>query len=266
MNATMMNIALIYADRLEFENLYARRDERLDLIEAAIRHHGFNVTRIDRKSLPDSLEEFDLVVAAGGDGTQLDAAVRLQTKPLCAVRLFPEKSVGYHCTIDYTGIDAFMNALSNHSHRTIKVPRLQALLDGTPVAKPVLNDILVAHPCPARASKYAIQFNGVSETHCSSGIWIATPPGSHGAAHSAGTIPIDDTAAEMAVFQVRELASPNAALKSCRFIPDKDSLEIQCLGTPLMLWFDGGIQSVPFMKGQTLTFSYQACPLAKWTL
>ena len=261
-----MNIALVYADRLEFDELYPIRDKRLEQIETSLKRHGLDVTRIDRKHLPDSLESFDLVIAAGGDGTQLDAAVRLQTKPLCAVRLFPEKSVGFHCTLDYNRFDDFITALRSHSLRTVVVPRIQAFIDGSPVAKPVLNDILVAHPCPARASRYAIQWNDISETQCSSGIWIATQPGSHGAAHSAGATPLDDSRSDTAVFQVRELASQSATIKSGHFLPDRDIFKIQCIGTPLMLWFDGGLQSVPFSKGQTLTVSYREHPLTKWTL
>lgn len=260
------NIALIYAENLESDNLYPIRDERLAVIENAIIRHGYRVNKISRNKLPDSLEDFDLIVAAGGDGTQLDAAVRIKNKPLCAVRLFPEKSVGFHCTLDHDRFEEFMDALDSQSVHTVIVPRLTACLDGSPVVCPVLNDILIAHACPARASRYIIRFNDISETHCSSGIWIATQPGSHGAAHSAGAVPIDDTCPQKAVFQVRELASPNAKLKSRIFIPQKDILTVQCIGASLMLWCDGGIQSTEFQKGQSLTVSYQTLPLTKWTL
>ena len=72
-----MQIALIYADRLETESLYSVQKLRLEQIERCLRAHAWSVVRIPRSGIPVSLDSFDLVVVAGGDGTQLDAARRI---------------------------------------------------------------------------------------------------------------------------------------------------------------------------------------------
>ena len=258
-----MQIALIYADRLETESLYSVQKTRLEQIERCLRAHAWSVVRIPRSGIPESLDSFDLVIAAGGDGTQLDAARRMRHVPLCALRLFPESSIGYHCTVDYGDFEAYAERLANRSVRECLIPRLQCMIDGTAIDYPILNDVLVAHRSPVRASRYVLSFGGVHQSQCSSGIWIATQPGSHGAAKSAGAMPLNDDEAGMAVFRVRELPD-RFDLVTGTFRPGTDEFIVECAGNNIMLFMDGGLYSCPFSYGQRLTLCEYPVPLKKW--
>ncbi len=64
--------------------------------------------------------------------------------------------------------------------------RLKLTLNDEPCNYSVLNDVLIAHSCPASLSKYIIKLNGLEQEQRSSGIWVATSSGSGAALHSAG--------------------------------------------------------------------------------
>ncbi len=261
-----MKIALIYADRLDSTALYALQNERLLPIKNLILQQGHQLECYSRLELPDSFENTDLVIAAGGDGTLLDAAIRMLDVPLCAIRLFPEKSVGFHCAADYQQFEELFNAILTGTARTMSVPRLQAWIDNVPIHVPVLNDILLAHPCPARASRYEIAFRDTTEMHCSSGIWFSTQPGSHGASKSAGAPVLESADYNRAVFCVRECSNLNAQIKSDIFTPARDKLSIKVLSQELMLFIDGGISIFPIKRNQTLSLGVHPNPLKKWIL
>ena len=263
---TAHTAALIYADRLDIPGQHAVQRERLRAIRAALLDAGLHVTDFPRNVLPDSLDGFGLAVAAGGDGTQLDAAQRLLSSPLCAVRLFPETSVGFLCNVDYGDFPRLLRTVLDGTAARISTPRLQILVDGTPVSCPVLNDVLVAHPCPARASRFELSFGGTARALCTSGIWIATQPGSHGAARSAGATPLPDSAPDMAVFCIRECADTGGLPDTAAFRPDTDALSLRVLSPGLCAFLDGGLRQIPLSRGQTVTFRPHPAPLVRLAL
>ena len=60
------------------------------------------------------------------------------------------------------------------------------VLDGEPESLYILNDILVAHQCPAAMSRYRISVDGQCEEQYGSGVWISTAAGSTAGILSAG--------------------------------------------------------------------------------
>lgn len=261
-----MRAALICPDRQDSDALEQLQAARLAQMEAVLAAQNWSYDRFVRGALPLSLDGYDCVIAAGGDGTQLETAMRLRSTPLCAVRLFPEKSIGFHCEIDYHAFDTMLAAIERGRAHLVEIPRLQAVVDGAPLNTPVLNDILVAHACPARAARYDIAFEQNTESHCSSGIWIATQPGSHGASKSAGAPVLEKECADLAVFCVRECAHKNTAIQSGVFAPGKNTLEITNRTFGLSLFFDGGLAAVPVQFGQKITLCAHPNPLRKWLL
>ena len=275
-----LRVALIYPERLEAKHLYEMREQRITSMKEALTRHGCNVRPIPRDELPESLDNYDFVVAAGGDGTQLDAALRLRHPErsfLCAVRLFPERSVGFLCNVDIDNFSDFVDRLSDNGKPLIEqsepLTRLQCFIDEVPIREPILNDVLFTHVCPARASRYVISFNQVEQKHCSSGIWIATNAGSHAAAHAAGAPVLNRADPLGCVFCVRELSQCSNlegwndeevdALELARFIPGEDDFHIEVLGSSLHLYFDGGLVEYSLLPHQKITFKYHSSLLRR---
>ena len=267
-----MKVALVYPEKLEAKPLYDMREARISSINQILKDHGCLVTQMPRDQLPETLDDFDFVVAAGGDGTQLDTALRLRDPKrsfICGVRLFPERSVGYLCNVDIDGFAHFMDKLEQNnaplSEQSEPLTRLQCFIDDVPIREPALNDILLTHACPARASRYTITFNQNEQKQCSSGLWIATNAGSHAASHSAGA-PILDRADPLGcVFCVRELCQFSSLdawnedidpIQMARFIPGEDELTIEILGSSLHLYYDGGLVEYSLLPHQKITFKY----------
>ena len=222
---------------------------------------GFDVTRMPRDDLPQRLDDYDLVVAAGGDGTQLDAAMRMRRPDtwLCGVRLFPDRSVGYLCRMDYDDFDRFAGYLRDDTGKLVtdRVQRLACEIDGERLDVPAVNDVLVAHECPARASRYRITFGASTQLQCSSGIWVATNSGSHAAAHAAGADALAPDDADGCIFVVRELSqypADQAPLRKSRFCAGVDDFSIEAVSSNLRLYFDGALAEFAIQKHQIVRF------------
>ncbi|MBO4351400.1 MAG: NAD(+)/NADH kinase [Proteobacteria bacterium] len=255
-----LKAALIYASLSHSDKRYAIQKERISLIDHQLKTWQFDVKHFLRDEIPDDLESFDWVIAAGGDGTTLEVASYLRNTPVLPIRLFPESSVGFLCSID---ADVFvLNRLNYKDFFTRDIPRLQCIVDDIPIETPILNEVLIAHPCPARASRYEITLNEQSEIQCSSGIWVATQPGSHGAAHAAGAEALDSSHLHEAVFCVRECSKPQkSSIKTKIFTPFCDTFLVKIISPELILFFDGGLTRYTVHQGQVISFRTHPTPL-----
>ena len=193
-------------------------------------------------------------MALGGDGTQLDTARFAGTTPVLGLKMFPESSRGFLCTSDY---DVFLAQSHNigDSCRIDSRMRLCCSVNGTQVGRSILNDVLFSQENPARASRYILSFRGAREFQCSSGVWVSTAIGSHGAVRSAGG-PTIDCSDRMAAYCVREIAH-EGALRQGTFDPHED-LSIVVEGRQHKLFFDGGLWECSLAPGDVVTFSESA--------
>ena len=128
----------------------------------------------------------DLVVPVGGDGTVLAAARATQGATVLAVNSAPGDSVGHFCATDATGFPALLDAVLAGRLKPTRLARLEVELRGRVLPERALNDVLVAHACPAATTRYELGVGARSELHRSSGIWIATAAGSTAGIGSAG--------------------------------------------------------------------------------
>ena len=92
--------ALIYANLPQSDKRFTIQNERISQIDHLLKTWQFDVKHFLRDAIPDDLESFDWVIAAGGDGTTLEVASFLRNTPTLPIRLFPESSVGFLCSID----------------------------------------------------------------------------------------------------------------------------------------------------------------------
>lgn len=269
-NLPMTRLALIYSDITDPPDLFPVLNRRVQDLYAILARRGLSFDTFARRDLPSSLDGYDLVIAAGGDGTQLDSARRLTDTPLCGVRLLPEKSVGFLCGLDYSDFEAFIDRYLAQNLRYEHISRLQCVIDGEPKPFAILNDALIAHACPARASRFLLKFRQHCAHVCSSGIWVATQPGSHGAAKAAGATPLDENDANLAVYCVREcsrcelLSNSDSLFElSSAFELAEESPIVTLEDNSSVLYSDGGIVQHPLHLGQTVCFQKHASDLIR---
>ena len=128
----------------------------------------------------------DLVISIGGDGTALGASHYIRGGAMIGVNSAPGDSVGHFCSVNRKNFDQRLNAILSGKVKPKELARLQIALDEKPLPELALNDVLIAHDCPASTTRYLIKVGRREEEHRSSGIWISTAAGSTAGIGSAG--------------------------------------------------------------------------------
>lgn len=149
---------------------------------------AFLETSLDKLNarLKRQLAAADLVITVGGDGTLLGASHYVAGAMMLGVNSAPGDSIGHFCAVKRENFAArFKAALSLH-WQPVEVARLQITLDNKPLRELALNDVLIAHACPAATTRYLLTIGALEEEQRSSGIWIATAAGSTAGISSAG--------------------------------------------------------------------------------
>lgn len=147
---------------------------------------------------------FDLVVTVGGDGTLLWASQIIGANcPVLAINSAPEDSIGYFTAGARDQVPVLLRDALAGKLKVTRLTRMQVDVDGEPVCKRVLNDVLFSHYCPAATTRYSIRLRGRQEEQRSSGVWVATAAGSSAAIHSAGA-KVQPISSQRLQFLVRE--------------------------------------------------------------
>lgn len=256
-------ILIVYSERyhsLDDNNL---QKYRIDKIQTLLRAQHIDVSCLSRAQLPAQITNCDAILAAGGDGTVLSAAAHTDHIPLCGIRILPESSVGFLCSLDYDAFIQNIPKILSGNYLCRPLFRLSCCIDGNPLPFPILNEILIAHASPARASRYEIAFENTQQIQCSSGIWIATAPGSHGAAHAAGapSLPRSDPHAVFCIRERSACSDHTHPLSSETFLPDENSPKIRILSQDHRIFFDGGLQTIELPTGATVSVQTHHAPL-----
>lgn len=138
------------------------------------------------------MEDVDLVVTIGGDGTLLWAARWVgPSLPVLAINSAPRDSIGHFCAGTKGEVRSLLeSALAGELPHT-ELTRMEVELDGEVLTKRVLNDALFCHASPAAMTRYVIRHvreDGVieGEEQRSSGVWVGPAAGSTAAQRSAG--------------------------------------------------------------------------------
>ncbi|MEP7340640.1 MAG: NAD(+)/NADH kinase [Acidobacteriota bacterium] len=128
----------------------------------------------------------DLVVTVGGDGTALGASHYVRGGAMIGVNSAPGDSVGHFCSVNRKNFAARLDTILSGESNPVELARLQITLDGKLLPELALNDVLIAHHCPASTTRYLIGIGNREEEQRSSGIWISTAAGSTAGIGSAG--------------------------------------------------------------------------------
>ena len=197
----------------------------------------------------------DLVVPVGGDGTVLAAARVTRGATVLAVNSAPGDSVGHFCASDAKGFPSLLDAVLAGRRHPRRLARLEVELPGRVLPERALNDVLVAHSCPAATTRYALRVGARSEVHRSSGIWIATAAGSTAGLGSAGGRAMSLRSRALQ-YRVRELyREPGRRYRLTHgFVAPGRSLEVVSRMPEGRLYLDGWRAEHPFPFGTRAVF------------
>jgi NAD+ kinase len=136
-------------------------------------------------------EEFgvpDLIVSVGGDGTFIEASRFIEPNSpqiILGVNSDPKTSFGNYCVANRGNVFEALYAIKNDNAKIEHTWRIGFSIDGVDHPFPAMNDLLIAHACPAGLTRYFIQPIGfMKEEHFSSGLWVASFKGQTGAIES----------------------------------------------------------------------------------
>jgi NAD+ kinase len=215
------------------------------------------------RSDESTVDEFDLVVTLGGDGTLLWASHRVPPGlPVLAVNSAPKYSVGHFCGARKGGIErALADALGGRLRPTT-LTRMQVARDGEVLHRRVLNDALFCHRSPAATTRYLLRAGGIEESQKSSGIWVGPAAGSTAAQRSAGGRILAPSSRRLQ-YVVREPYVPPAGRYALRrgLVGPGESLSVYSQIREGVLFLDGPhvVHEAPI--GSTLVFSRSDEPL-----
>lgn len=220
-----------------------------------------------KTSFMTEMQDIDLVVTVGGDGTLLSASHHIHGNlPVLAVNSDPETSVGFFCTCDADSFEAqFERALETGTG--IVLTRMTAKVNGRQVSNRVLNDVLFCHTNPASTSNYILEERAsgeilFSEPQKSSGFWVGPPAGSTGARRSAGFKPIS-LGKNILQLCVRELYTKPETPPGEKEIIVEPGHSIHAISKmdSAAMYIDGDHMVIPVGLGDELSFEKSNDPL-----
>lgn len=232
----------------------ASHEKTLFSVQDALQRRGIPFDSVDRTFITAD-HGADLIVTVGGDGTALAAAQVAGSAPILAINSMPGHSVGNYCMITEGDFEGTLAQIISDEVRATPLPLIEIAIDGIKLPTPALNDILFAASSPVKTVRYTLTIGDRSEFQKSSGIWIASGPGSTAAINSAGGEKRARTSRELQ-YLVREPCTSGGALYDLKrgFAPGA-KLSIESRMSDAMAYIDGSkiVHEIP--KGGILTAS-----------
>lgn len=170
------------------QTAHAEHTATLEILTAELEKRGIHYKQVARADLQSEVEDVDLVISVGGDGTFLDASHSVRKVPLLGINSAKSSSFGHFCIADEKTIGVTLDKMTSGQLEPQRLLRLELSINGRRIPELVLNEALIAHSNPAGTSRYFISVgkNEPSEEQRSSGILVGTPAGSTGTIKSAG--------------------------------------------------------------------------------
>jgi NAD+ kinase len=205
-------------------------------------------------------DDFDLVVAVGGDGTVLHVSHSVEKAPILAVNSSPATSVGFFAAATAETFPEVLRQVLDGSFEPVRLSRMEVWVNQKVVANRVLNDVLFCNACPASTTRYALTYAGQTEEQLSSGVWVSTAAGSTAAIHAAGGRPQRPRSRRLQ-FAVREPFPRGGVERRTKpvlvsgFVGAQDALTIRSKTENARLYVDGPHILVPVEFGDEVVYS-----------
>ncbi|CAM9406238.1 unnamed protein product, partial [Chrysoparadoxa australica] len=244
------------------------------------------------------IEDVDLVIAVGGDGTVLSSSHFLNDSlPLLGVNSDPtlehergqhkktdeRRSMGALCLCTAENMKEQLPKILQGEIRPHRRSRIQAVIKSTfteTKLPPALNDILIAHPEPAAVSRFKLGFyEGEREKFSlnvwSSGLWICTATGSTAAMKAAGGFPMQPDSRDLQYMVREHLFGEGAAAEGRKQghgkVKDGQRVRIRWNSLAGYCYVDGAHAKHPLMLGDEIELAAVAPPLwlfssSRWTM
>ncbi len=162
----------------------------IETVRQTLTRHAIPFHELSAKALNATakrkLARSDLVITIGGDGTVLNTSHHVSQTVMVGVNSAPGDSVGHFCALTADTFAARLQDYLAGRWRATPLTRLAVTLDDRRLPELALNDVLIAHDCPAATTRYLIGDGRGEEEHRNSGLWIATAAGSTAGIRSAG--------------------------------------------------------------------------------
>lgn len=242
----------------------------IEVLRQTLNRHEIAFHELSTKALnvqaKRRLARADLVITIGGDGTVLNTSHCVTQAVMVGVNSAPGDSVGHFCALTADTFAARLQDYLAGRWRVTPLTRLAVTLDDRRLPELALNDVLIAHDCPAATTRYLIDDGQGEEEHRSSGIWIATAAGSTAGIRSAGGRK-QPRRSQKIQYRVRELyrETHGGVLRDYRltsgFIEFGETLTIASKMPEAWLYVDGARTVYPFPFGARACFQAAAEPL-----
>ncbi|XP_011082799.1 NADH kinase-like isoform X1 [Sesamum indicum] len=236
-----------------------------------------------RFDLSEPIRDVDLVVTVGGDGTLLQASHLMDdsipvlgvnsdpTRPEEVAELSEEfdatRSTGYLCAATANNFEQMIDGILENRSEPSELARMAVSVNSKLISTAALNDVLLAHPCPATVSRFSFRIKKIGEPlssllHCrSSGLRVSTAAGSTAAMLSAGGSAMPILSKELQ-YMVREPISPGATSHLMHgTVKSYETMDIGWFCREGLLYIDGSHVVHSVQLGDTIELSSGAPPL-----
>ncbi|GIW22965.1 MAG: hypothetical protein KatS3mg068_1972 [Candidatus Sericytochromatia bacterium] len=233
----------------------------LDTIISVLKNKNIYFDVIFRGELKE-INNYDLVITTGGDGTILETSKYLKDIPIFGVNSDPLSSVGFFTSATKDNFEEKLSLALQGRLKLKKLNRIELIINGRLIEHLALNDILVCHSIPAATSRYVIKYKGRIERHRSSGIWISTAAGSTAAIRSAGgrILPIYSKKIQFVVREFYDRGFKDFQILKGIF-NENDNFEIISQMRLGKIYIDGPFFEYDFTVGDSLKFRNSKYPL-----
>ncbi|XP_019158948.1 PREDICTED: NADH kinase [Ipomoea nil] len=249
--------------------------EAINFCQNVLRNKFVDCIPVSRHDL-QPIRDVDLVITIGGDGTLLQGSHFLDDKiPVLGVNSDPTqarevnedfdatRSTGYLCAATVDNFEQILDDILENRSKPSEVSRMLIRLNSQQLPTYALNDILIAHPCPATVSRFSFRIKKDDQPcspliNCrSSGLRVSTAAGSTAAMLSAGGFAMPILSKELQ-YIVREPIAPGASHGFMHGVMKHNELmEIAWHCKEGIIYVDGSHVVYPVQHGDTVLLSSQ---------
>lgn len=231
----------------------------LDVLISELNKRNIQFEQMVRADLQWQVEDADLVISVGGDGTFLDASHSVRKIPLLGINSALSSSFGHFCIGHHGNIAEILDKIQSDELPTQRLVRLELSINGQVIPELVLNEALIAHSNPAGTSRYFLEVGSVTEEQRSSGILVGTPSGSTGTLKSAGGEILSIIAPQFEYVVREPWTRPGQQFQLTRgVLPRTERMRIESRMRTGAVYIDGQHIDYSFVLGDELTIGAAA--------